>query len=145
MIRRRVLPLLAVLLLAACGGERIAATGTAEPTLRHAPALVGDLERDRAELARLEAAAAALARADGCDDAASCATIGIGAKACGGPRYHLTYCRRTTNEDLLRRQAAEIERFERSLNERYGIGSTCDFVGPPPVEVVGGSCRAARP
>ena len=145
MIRARLLPLAAALLLAACAGERIAATDTAEPSLRHAPALTGDPERDRAELVRLEEAAAALARADGCDDAASCATIAVGAKACGGPRYHLTYCRLTTNEDRLRRQVAEVERFERALNERYRIASTCDFVSAPAVEAVGGSCRAARP
>lgn len=145
MIRCRLLPLAATFLLAACGAERVADTGPTAPELRQAPALSGSLERDRAELGRLEAAAAALARADGCDAAESCATIAVGAKACGGPRYYLTYCRLTTSETLLRRQVEEIERFERAMNERYAIGSTCDFVGPPVVEAAGGSCRAARP
>lgn len=145
MIRRHALPLAAALLLAGCAGERIAATDIAEASLRHAPALTGDFERDRAELDRLEGAAGALARTDGCDDAGSCATIAVGIKACGGPRYHLVYCRRTTNEDRLRRQVAEIERFDRAMAERYRLASTCDFATTPTVEAVGGSCRATRP
>ena len=145
MIRHRLAPLLAALLLAACGGGGGVTTEPGDSQLRVAPGLSGTLEQDRAELQRLDAAAAALASAEGCSDAASCATIAVGAKACGGPRHYLTYCRLTTDEDRLRRQVAEIERFERAMNERYGLASTCEFVAPPTIGVAGGSCRAERP
>jgi hypothetical protein len=145
MILRRLAALSTVLLLAAaCGSERVTNRDpVGDPSLRPAPPLTGSMEADRAELARLEEAARELARTEGCDSGASCATAPVGAKACGGPRYYLTYCRLSTDEARLRLQLDEVERFERAFNARYGIASTCDFVSAPPVEAVGGSCRAA--
>ena len=138
-------PLLAATLVAGCGGERLA-TDPGDSSLRVAPSLTGTLALDYAELERLEAAAAALATVEGCAASGSCAAIAVGAKACGGPRYYLTYCRLTTDEARLRLQLDEVERFERAFNARYGIVSTCDLPLPPAVEAAGGSCRAsARP
>jgi hypothetical protein len=66
----------------------------------------------------------------------------VGAKACGGPRYYVAYCRTSTDVDALRARLAALERFERDFNARYGIASTCDFVMEPTPELSGGSCRA---
>ena len=130
--------------LAACGGGPTVDAPADDPQRigDARPAVVtGDQAADRATLLRLEAAARALAHTEGCT-AASCAAQPIGAKACGGPRYYVPYCRLTTDVPALERAAAEVERFERSFNERYGVASTCEFAVPPGLTVVSGACTA---
>jgi len=131
-------------LAAACGGA-----DTVQP---EAPGPIGGLQRvelsgdqaaDRAQLARLDERVRALARTEGCADGA-CDAIAVGAKACGGPRYYVAYCRTTTDVPALEATVAEIERFERLFNERYGIVSTCDYALRPEVGVSGGACRLGR-
>jgi hypothetical protein len=148
--RRRYLALPAVLLLAAvaCRTERVPTAETpAGGRLDDGAAqlvMTGDHAHDRSQLAFAEAAAKKLVRTDGCDRAGECGAAPVGAKACGGPRYYLLYCRRTTDEVELLRRLAEIERFEREFNRHYSVGSTCDFVSPPGVELAAGACRAAE-
>ena len=141
---RRSIAALLLPLLAACGGSVEPADDAAllgglrrvEPS--------GDETADRAQLARLEERVRALARTDGCA-AGACDAIAVGAKACGGPRYYVAYCRTTTDVAALEATVAEIARFERLFNERYGIVTTCDFVMRPDVGASGGSCRLATP
>lgn len=139
---RRLLAALVLPLVAACGGG-----GSVEPADDAVP--LGELRRvepsgdqaaDRAQLARLEERVRALARTDGCA-AGACDVIAVGAKACGGPRYYVAYCRTTTDVAALEATVAEIGRFERLFNERYGIASTCDVVPRPDVDGSGGRCR----
>ena len=149
---RRVRPAAAALLLLltlACRAERVTndehTDGPPLPEPSLGQPVSGDAEADRAHLARLEARAKALASETGCTTAGSCAAAPVGAKACGGPRYYLPYCPLGTDVAALNATLADIERFERSFNERYGIGSTCDFVVPPALELSAGACRAAAP
>jgi hypothetical protein len=139
---RRLVAALCLPFVAACGGG-----GSVEPADDAAPLgelrraeLSGDLAADRAQLVRLEERVRAIARTDGCAGGA-CDAIAVGAKACGGPRYYLAYCRTTTDVAALEATVAEIERFERLFNERYGVASTCDVVPRPDVVGSGGSCR----
>ena len=139
---RRLVAALFLPLVAACGGG-----GSVDPAGDAAPLgdlrrveLSGDQAADRAQMARLEERVRALARTDGCT-AGACDAIAVGAKACGGPRYYVAYCRTTTDVPALEATVAEIERFERLFNERYGIASTCDLVPRPEVVGSGGSCR----
>ena len=153
--RRRVVLLVASALLAAvaCRVEPVTADGgpegdapgdgTQPPASQTPVALTGDQAADRAQLARLEEEAKRLARTDGCRTAGDCAAAPVGAKACGGPRYYLPYCRLSTDSAALYRKLGEIERFERAFNERYDVASTCEFVVPPDLQVVAGACRAA--
>lgn len=98
-----------------------------------------------ARVQELEQKARAIARADGCDRLEQCATAPVGAKACGGPRTHLVYCKATTNEDELLGVLDELKRTEEAYNRAEGIGSDCAFIGPPSVQLDGRSCVAATP
>lgn len=97
------------------------------------------------ELRRLEREAAALARRTGCEQGSDCRTAPVGNRPCGGPRYYLTYCARTTDSVSLFRKLDELARAEGAYNQREGLASTCEFRMPPEVVASGGSCRAAEP
>src|SRR5688572_1044795 len=98
-----------------------------------------------ARVRELEQQARALARTEGCDQPSQCATAPVGAKACGGPRTYLVYCRATTDETALLRALDELKRAEEQYNKVAGIGSDCTFVTPPEVHLEGGACTAATP
>lgn len=98
---------------------------------------------DTTTLARLEAEARAIARADGCEAAGDCRVAPVGARPCGGPREYLVYCARRTDSAALFRKLGELQRAEQARNEREGLMGTCEFRTPPGVALVGGSCRAA--
>lgn len=138
--------LLLVLAVAGCRSETlpgvVTETPAGPPASRGSITLSGDMAADRAELQRLESHARAAARVEGCDAAGSCAAAPLGAKACGGPRDHVVYCRLSTDEAELTASLAALERFEREFNQRYGIASNCALEMPPAVGASGGSCRA---
>lgn len=96
-----------------------------------------------ARVRELEQQARALVRTDGCDQANQCATAPVGAKACGGPRTYVVYCRATTDEDALLRALDELKRAEEAYNKEAGLASDCMFVTPPAVRLEGGACMAA--
>jgi len=93
----------------------------------------------------LEQQARAIARTDGCDEASQCATAPVGAKACGGPRTYLVYCRATTDEAALMRALDALKAAEEAYNREAGIVSDCMLVTPPAVRLEGSSCTAAAP
>ena len=95
----------------------------------------------RRTIDRLEARALALARTEGCDRSSDCRVAPVGSKACGGPRYYLVYCARTTDTVALFATLRELERVEREYNRRAGIYSECMFVSPPGGVAVDGVCR----
>lgn len=102
-------------------------------------------EGSEARVRELEQQARALAKTEGCDQANQCATAPVGAKACGGPRSYLVYCKTTTDEAALLRALDELKRAEEAYNQSAGMVSDCMFVTPPAVRVDGGVCRAATP
>jgi hypothetical protein len=104
--------------------------------------LTGDQKADWAQIVALEDQAKALAKTDGCSAAAQCRTAPVGSKACGGPRYYLVYCSRTTDSTALFRKLDAVAAAEREYNTRYKIVSTCEFRLPPRVALNGGSCQA---
>jgi hypothetical protein len=91
---------------------------------------------------KLEAEAKALVTASGCSRDDQCRTAPVGSRGCGGPRYYLTYCARSTDSLALFRKLREVENAERAFNEKYKIGSTCEFRMPPAVGITAGECRA---
>ena len=104
--------------------------------------LTGDQKADWAQIVALENEAKALVKTDGCSSAGECRTAPVGSKACGGPRYYLVYCSRTTDSTALFRKLDAVATAEREYNTRYKIMSTCEFRLPPQVALSGGSCQA---
>lgn len=105
----------------------------------------GDVADDRATLDRLKQQARSLAGTTGCAAGGECSAIGLGERPCGGPSEYVVFCPRTTDVQALREAVAVVARAERAFNDRYGIGSTCDYRTPPALELSAGSCRVAPP
>jgi hypothetical protein len=104
--------------------------------------LTGDQKADWAQIVALEDQAKALVKVDGCSSAGECRTAAVGSRACGGPRYYLIYCSRTTDSAALFQKLDAVAAAERAYNEHYQIASTCEFRMPPTVGLSGGSCQA---
>lgn len=90
----------------------------------------------------LEEEAKAIVKAGGCTSADQCRTAPVGSRACGGPRYYLVYCSRSTDSVALFRKLADVESAERAYNSKYQIVSTCEFRMPPTVGVTSGACHS---
>jgi hypothetical protein len=104
--------------------------------------LTGDQKADWAQVVALEDQAKALVKPDGCTSAGECRTAAVGSRACGGPRYYLIYCAKTTDSAALFQKLDAVAIAEREYNQRYNIASTCEFRMPPTVALSGGSCQA---
>ena len=104
--------------------------------------LTGDQKADWAQITALEDQAKALVKTDGCSSSGECRTAAVGSRACGGPRYYLVYCSKTTDSAALFQKLDAVASAERAYNERYKIASTCEFRMPPTVALNGGFCGA---
>ena len=104
--------------------------------------LTGDQKADWAQIVALENEAKALAKTDGCSTAGECRTAPVGSRACGGPRYYLVFCSRTTDSVALFKKLDAVAAAEREFNSKYQIMSTCEFRLPPKVALSGASCQA---
>lgn len=104
----------------------------------------GDQKADYAQITAIEEQAKAIVRTDGCSAASECRTAPVGSRGCGGPRYYLVYCSRTTDSAALFAKLQAIEAAEREYNARYKIMSTCEFRMPPKVALNGASCQAQQ-
>ncbi len=102
----------------------------------------GDQKADWAQIVALEDRAKAVAKADGCSSASECRAAPVGSRACGGPRYYLVYCTKTTDSATLASKLDAVAAAEREYNVHYKVMSTCEFRMPPTVAVSGGSCQA---
>ena len=96
---------------------------------------------DETRVRELERQARAVAKADGCDRADQCAAAPLGAKACGGPRTYLVYCKATTDEAALMRALDELKRAEEEYNRAAGLVSDCMLVQQPEVRLEGRTCK----
>jgi len=102
----------------------------------------GDQKADWAQIVALEDQAKALVKADGCSSPGECRTAAVGSRACGGPRYYLVYCSKTTDSAALFQKLDAVATAERAYNEHYQVASTCEFRMPPTVALSGGYCKA---
>jgi hypothetical protein len=66
-----------------------------------------------------------------CDDDAQCRTIGVGAKACGGPQAYIAWSTLRTDGAALRSQADREAERRRAEGEKRGAMSTCNVVPDP--------------
>ena len=97
---------------------------------------------DWAKIVAMEDQAKAIVHTDGCASEGDCKTAPVGSRACGGPRYYLVYCSRTTDEAALNRKLADVSAAERAFNIKYKLASTCEFRMPPATALVAGACSA---
>ncbi len=127
-----------ILCLASCKQAQVAAS----PPDSNAPSVsVGTQQGDWDAILKLEAEAKAMSKISGCTSG-ECRTAPVGSRGCGGPRYYLPYCSKTTDSVALFKKLDEVAAAERAFNSKYKIGSTCEMRMPPLVEAVGGSCVA---
>lgn len=99
-------------------------------------------EADWAGILQLETQAKALAKTEGCTSSGDCRSAPVGQKACGGPRYYIAWCAKSTDSAALYSKLAEITKAEQAYNQKYQIVSTCEFRVAPAVVSSGGSCVA---
>jgi hypothetical protein len=99
-------------------------------------------QSDSAAIEKLEQEAKAIAKANGCTASSDCRSAPVGSRACGGPRYYLAYCARSTDSVALFRKLDEVAAAEKAYNTKHQIVSTCEFRMPPAVEAVSGVCTA---
>ncbi len=74
----------------------------------------------------------------GCDSDAQCHSIGIGAKACGGPSGYLAWSSQRTDGAALKALTERHAKAAREEQERSGMLSNCRFMPDP-----GARCVAA--
>ncbi|MFL5571959.1 MAG: hypothetical protein ACJ8AB_05580 [Gemmatimonadaceae bacterium] len=132
-----VFPAVAILLACAPGTSATPSTPGGDKVV-----FTGDLKADWAQIVALEDSAKALVDSTGCTSAAECRTAPVGSRACGGPRYYLVYCSRTTDSAALYRKLEAVANAERDYNIHYKLASTCEFRMPPTVGLTGSSCVA---
>lgn len=106
------------------------------------PGGTAEQKADWAKIVTLEDQAKAIVRTDGCASEGECRTAAVGSRACGGPRYYLVYCSRTTDVAALNRKLDQVAAAEKAFNIKYQLASTCEFRMPPAVGLVAGACSA---
>ena len=78
-----------------------------------------------------------------CRENADCATVGVGARACGGPEQYLAYAVRETPGPALRLAVQDHARLRRRQLETRGEMSTCDLLPDPGAQCTpAGQCTA---
>jgi hypothetical protein len=102
---------------------------------------VGTQQGDWDAIVQLENEAKAIAKTSGCASS-ECRAAPVGSRACGGPRYYIPYCSKSTDSVALFRKLDEVAKAEQAFNKKYQIASTCEFRMPPVVEAVAGACVA---
>ena len=118
--------------------------GSTDPTPgnKTGSGLTGTQQSDWNAIEQLEAQAKGIAKIDGCASSSDCRSAPVGSRGCGGPRYYIPWCAKTTDSASLYAKLVEVARAEQDYNKKYQVASTCEFRMPPLVESSGGSCTA---
>ncbi|MDX1812405.1 MAG: hypothetical protein R3240_10685 [Gammaproteobacteria bacterium] len=77
-----------------------------------------------------------------CDSDAQCKALPMGHRACGGPAYYLVYSTKVGDEDKLKSLANKHTAIHREINRINQTLSICEFLMPPPVSCIQGTCKA---
>jgi hypothetical protein len=92
-------------------------------------------------LARIDAARGNAA----CTTDAQCHSIGIGAKACGGPERYLAWSSKDNDGAALRALVAAHAAARRTEDSKAGMMSTCSVVPDPGATCAAGQCVLRAP
>ncbi len=90
-----------------------------------------------ATLAQMRAAVGSAA----CTTSSQCATVPVGARACGGPEAYLAYSSATTNAAGLQALAERYRAERKASNVASGMVSDCRLITNPGAQCVAGSCQ----
>lgn len=97
-------------------------------------------EEDLVELTALQEEIEKLVDSGVCSENFDCEYIAFGSKACGGPKTYLVFST-SIDVELLEQKVATYNALENSFNKKWGVGSDCYFVTPPPeVKCIDGAC-----
>jgi hypothetical protein len=141
MLKRILTAVLICAVAGACTQAPVSANPTDTPSPGSNSGVAGTQDSDWAAIVKLEGEAKAIAKVSGCTSS-ECRAAPVGSRACGGPRYYIPYCAKTTDSVALYRKLDEVAKAEQAYNKKHNIMSTCEFLMPPLVEAVGGSCVA---
>lgn len=75
----------------------------------------------------------------GCDSDDQCHSIGVGAKACGGPENYIAWSSKSSDGAQLKALVQQHAAARRADDTQQGVMSTCMAVSDP-----GASCRAGQ-
>jgi hypothetical protein len=119
----RLAPASLLILVAACAGARPAPPPASDPAAT--AALWQQLQAENADTA--------------CDSDSQCHSLGVGAKACGGPERYLAWSSKQGDGAKLKALAEQHSAARRADDAREHMMSTCSLVSDP-----GAVCRAGR-
>ena len=131
-----------VIAAAACTQASMPGDGSGSAGSGKDAGVTGTQQRDWAAIEKLENDAKAIAKTTGCATSGECRSAPVGSKGCGGPRYYIPWCAKSTDSAALYAKLDQIVTAERAYNKKYQIISTCEFQVAPKVEVVAGACTA---
>lgn len=98
----------------------------------------------RIELANAnQALMTAIEAENSCTTSADCATVPVGARACGGPGGYAVYATKSSNAQQIKSLATVTAKLERQFNEENGVISICSIVAEPTVQCNENKCVAA--
>jgi hypothetical protein len=117
-------------------------SGSTNPPAGNEGAAPGSQESDWAAILKLEDQAKGIAKTTGCSSSSECRSAPVGSKGCGGPRYYIPWCAKSTDSAALYAKLDEVVKAEQSYNKKYNVISTCEYRLAPKVEVVAGACTA---
>ena len=96
--------------------------------------VAGTQQGDWAAIEKLENDAKAIAKTTGCATSGECRSAPVGSKGCGGPRYYIPWCARSTDSAALYAKLDQVVTAERAYNKKYQIISTCEYRLAPTVQ-----------
>ena len=117
-------------------------TGSTTPPSGSQGVGAGTQESDWAAILKLEEQAKAIAKTTGCASSSECRSAPVGNRACGGPRYYIPWCAKSTDSAALYSKLGEVAKAEDAYNKKYNLMSTCEYRLALKVEVVAGACTA---
>jgi hypothetical protein len=123
-----------LLLLTACAGAQSPAPKP-EPKFKASAMPVGSATTP--ELWRRVLAANADLR---CDDGSQCHSLGVGAKACGGPEHYLAWSSKNSDGAELQERVKQHADARRADDKRQGMMSTCSVISDPGARCNAGQC-----
>jgi len=115
------------------------------PSDNPSPAAAAASDSRGADAAALLAQIEAARGDDACDSDAQCHTIGVGAKACGGPEHYLAWSSKNNDGSRLRALVEQHAQMRRAADAKAGMMSTCSVVPDPGAVCSAGRCVLREP